>query len=151
KQLLEYDDVANDQRKVVYQQRTELMDAEDVADAIRGIRAEVVDEVVSEYVPPESVEDMWDKDGLSKAVEREFGLTLDVAKTLEEDDKLDEKGLRKLILQRVEAQYDEKVASIGEPIMRELEKGVMLRQLDTHWKEHLAALDYLRQGIHLRG
>jgi len=151
KQLLEYDDVANDQRKVVYQQRAELMDAEDVADAIRGIRAEVVDNVVSEHVPPESVEEMWDKDGLTKALQREFGLELDVAKALEEDDKLDEKGLRKLILERIEAEYEEKVKAIGEPIMRELEKGVMLRQLDLHWKEHLAALDYLRQGIHLRG
>src|SRR5690606_2446923 len=151
KQLLEYDDVANDQRKVVYQQRTELMDAEDVADAIRGIRAEVVDNVVSEYVPPQSVEEMWDKEGLTKALEREFGLVLDVAKVLEEDDELDEKGLKRLILERVEAEYEEKVAAIGAPIMRELEKGVMLRQLDTHWKEHLAALDYLRQGIHLRG
>jgi len=151
KQLLEYDDVANDQRKVVYQQRTELMDAEDVADAIRGIRAEVVDNVVSEYVPPGSVEDIWDKEGLTKAVQREFGLDLDIAKALEEDDTIDENGLRKLILERVEADYEEKVRTIGAPIMRELEKGVMLRQLDTHWKEHLAALDYLRQGIHLRG
>src|SRR5690606_11000028 len=80
-----------------------------------------------------------------------FGLVFDVAKTLEEDDKLDEAGLRKLILERVEAEYEEKVSTIGEPVMRELEKGVMLRQLDMHWKEHLAALDYLRQGIHLRG
>jgi preprotein translocase subunit SecA len=151
KQLLEYDDVANDQRKVVYQQRTELMDAEDVADAIRGIRAEVIDNVVAEYVPSESVEEMWDKEGLTKAVEREFGLQIDVAKILEEDEKLDERGLKKLILERVESEYEEKVRSIGEPIMRELEKGVMLRQLDTHWKEHIAALDYLRQGIHLRG
>jgi len=151
KQLLEYDDVANDQRKVVYQQRAELMDADDIADAIRGIRAEVVDNVVSEYVPPQSVEEVWDKDGLTKALEREFGLVLDVAKVLEEDDKLDEKGLRKLILERLEAEYERKVAEIGAPMMRELEKAVMLRQLDTHWKEHLAALDYLRQGIHLRG
>ena len=151
KQLLEYDDVANDQRKVVYQQRAELMDAEDVADAIRGIRAEVVDNVVAEYVPPESVEEMWDKEGLTKALQREFGLEFDVAKALEEDDTLDEKGLRKLILERIEAEYEEKVQMIGAPIMRELEKNLMLRQLDTHWKEHLAALDYLRQGIHLRG
>ncbi|HEX7080731.1 MAG TPA: preprotein translocase subunit SecA [Gammaproteobacteria bacterium] len=151
KQLLEYDDVANDQRKVVYQQRSELMDAENVADAIRGIRADVVDEVVSEYVPRDSVEEMWDKEGLTKALERDFGLELDVAKLLEEDKSLDEKGLRKVILERIEAAYDAKVESIGAPIMRELEKGIMLRQLDLHWKEHIAALDYLRQGIHLRG
>ncbi|HEU4617189.1 MAG TPA: preprotein translocase subunit SecA [Gammaproteobacteria bacterium] len=151
KQLLEYDDVANDQRKVVYQQRSELMEAEDVADAIKAIRAEVVDLVVSEYVPPESVEETWDKEGLTKALEREFGTHLDVPKLLEEDHSIDERGLKKVVLEHIEADYEAKTAEIGAPIMRELEKGIMLRQLDTHWKEHIAALDYLRQGIHLRG
>jgi preprotein translocase subunit SecA len=151
KQLLEYDDVANDQRKVVYHQRTELMEAEDVAEAIRGIRAEVIDNIVEEYVPRESVEEMWDKEGLAKAIEGDFGVHIDVAKMLEEDDKLNEEGLRRIILDRVEADYEAKVQEIGEPVMRELEKGIMLRQLDTHWKEHIAQLDYLRQGIHLRG
>jgi preprotein translocase subunit SecA len=151
KQLLEYDDVANAQRKVVYQQRAELMEAEDVADAIKAIRAEVVDLTVNEYVPTDSVEELWDKDGLSKAVEREFGVEIDVEKLLEEDHSITEAGLRKIILQRIEAEYDAKVETIGEPIMRELEKGIMLRQLDQQWKDHLGALDYLRQGIHLRG
>jgi preprotein translocase subunit SecA len=151
KQLLEYDDVANDQRKVVYQQRAELMEAEDVADAIRGIREEVVNLVVDEHVPPQSVEEMWDKEGLSKAVERDFGVHVDVAKLLEEDDKLDERGLRRIVLERAEQDYARKTAEVGDKLMRELEKGIMLRQLDAHWKEHIGALDYLRQGIHLRG
>src|SRR5690606_35937232 len=102
KQLLEYDDVANEQRKVVYQQRAELMEAEDVADAIRGIRAEVVNRVIDDYVPPDSVEEMWDKTGLAEALEREFGVRIDVAKQLEEDTSLEEKGLRQLVLERIE-------------------------------------------------
>ncbi len=151
KQLLEYDDVANDQRKVVYQQRAELMDAQDIADAVRAIRGEVVNQLINEYVPPQSVEELWDKEGLSKGLEREFGLHLDINKVLETDQTVDENGLRNLIVERVEQDYDAKGAEIGSAVMRELEKGVMLRQLDLHWKEHIAALDYLRQGIHLRG
>ncbi|HEX6996729.1 MAG TPA: preprotein translocase subunit SecA [Gammaproteobacteria bacterium] len=151
KQLLEYDDVANDQRKVVYQQRTELMEAEDLSEAIKAIRAEVVNAVIDEHVPPQSVEEMWDKEGLAKALERDFGLHLDVAKVLEEDSSIDEAALRKLVLERVEAEYQKKVEEVGPKLMQELEKAIMLRQLDAHWKEHIAALDYLRQGIHLRG
>ena len=151
KQLLEYDDVANAQRKVVYQQRSELMEEEDIEEAINAILREVVMTIVDEYVPPDSVEEMWDKEGLTKALERDFGLNLDVAKVVEEDDKLDEKALRNLVLERVEQAYQAKVESIGPRLIRELEKGIMLRQLDAQWKEHIAALDYLRQGIHLRG
>jgi preprotein translocase subunit SecA len=151
KQLLEYDDVANDQRKVVYHQRTELMEADNIAEAVRGIRAEVIDLIVDEYVPRESVEEMWDKEGLTKAIEGDFGVHIDVAKLLEEDDELDEAALRRIVLERVEQDYEKKVQEIGAPLMRELEKGIMLRQLDMHWKEHIAQLDYLRQGIHLRG
>jgi preprotein translocase subunit SecA len=150
KQLLEYDDVANDQRKVVYQQRNELMDAEEIEDAIVGIRRDVVADIVSEYVPHESVEDLWDKDGLTKALEREFNVHLDVARALEDDESLTEAGLHDLVLEVVEKDYAAKVESIGPQVMREVEKGIMLRQLDLHWKEHIAALDYLRQGIHLR-
>ncbi|HLF11799.1 MAG TPA: preprotein translocase subunit SecA, partial [Gammaproteobacteria bacterium] len=151
KQLLEYDDVANDQRKVVYQQRAELMEAEDIADAIRAIRAEVVTIVVDEYVPPQSVEELWDKEGLSKALEREFGVQFDIAKVLEHDQSIDENGLRAKVLERVDQDYQLKGEQVGAKLMHELEKGIMLRQLDAHWKEHIAALDYLRQGIHLRG
>jgi preprotein translocase subunit SecA len=150
KQLLEYDDVANDQRKVVYAQRNELMEAEDIADAIVGIREEVVADVVAEYIPAESVEELWDVEGLTRGIEREFGLHMDVAQKLEDDDKLNEAGIRQLVLDAVTAEYDAKTTSVGERVMRELEKGIMLRQLDTHWKEHIAGLDYLRQGIGLR-
>jgi preprotein translocase subunit SecA len=150
KQLLEYDDVANDQRKVVYQQRTELMEASDIADAIVAIREEVVAEIVAEYIPPQSVEELWDVAGLSKAIEREFGLQIDVAQKVEEDDRLNESGIQQLVLDAVIAEYQAKTESVGERIMRELEKGIMLRQLDSHWKEHIGALDYLRQGIGLR-
>ncbi len=151
KQLLEYDDVANDQRKVVYGQRQELMEASDISDAIGGIRAEVVNAAISEHVAPQSVEDMWDKPGLTKALENEFGVTFDVAALLEKDHTIEENRLRELIVKAADEAYAHKVSEIGPEIMHELEKGVMLRQLDSHWKEHIAALDYLRQGIHLRG
>jgi preprotein translocase subunit SecA len=151
KQLLEYDDVANAQRKVVYQQRSELMEDEDIGEAVKAIRREVVDGVIGEYVPADSAEEMWDKENLTKAIEREFALHLDVAKLLEDDQTLDENGLRKLVLDRIEQAYETKAAAVGPRVIRELEKQIMLRQLDAQWKEHIAALDYLRQGIHLRG
>ena len=150
KQLLEYDDVSNDQRKVVYEQRTELMDAEDIADAIVGIREEVVAEIVAEYIPPESVEELWDADGLTTALEREFGLHMDIAHRIEEDDRINESEISRIVLEAVVGEYQAKTESVGEQVMRELEKGIMLRQLDSHWKEHIGALDYLRQGIGLR-
>ena len=150
KQLLEYDDVSNDQRKVVYQQRTELMEAEDIADAIVGIREEVVADIVAEYIPPESVEELWDADGLTAALEHEFGLHMDIAHRIEEDDKINESEISRLVLEEVAREYQAKTDSVGERVMRELEKGIMLRQLDSHWKEHIGALDYLRQGIGLR-
>ena len=151
KQLLEYDDVANDQRRVVYQQRSELMEASDIADAIRAIRAEVVNAAISEHVVPESVEEEWNKDGLSKALERDFGVRMDVGALLESDHTIDEKRLRELVVEAVSQAYDRKTAEVGPHIMHEIEKQIMLRQLDSHWKEHIGALDYLRQGIHLRG
>jgi preprotein translocase subunit SecA len=150
KQLLEYDDVSNDQRKVVYAQRTELMEADDVADAILGIREEVVAEIVGEYIPPESVEELWDADGLTKALEREFGLHMNIAHKIEEDDSLTEAKITDLVLDTVLEAYQAKTDAVGDRVMRELEKGIMLRQLDSHWKEHIGALDYLRQGIGLR-
>ena len=151
KQLLEYDDVANDQRKVVYGQRQELMEASDISDAVRGIRAEVVNATISEHVAPQSVEEVWDKPGLTKALENEFGVKFDVGALLEKDHSIEENRLRELIVQAADEAYAQKTAEIGTEIMHELEKGIMLRQLDSHWKEHIAALDYLRQGIHLRG
>jgi preprotein translocase subunit SecA len=151
KNLLEYDDVANDQRKVIYQQRSELMAAEDVADAIRGIREEVVNELINQFVPPGSVAEQWDANALGTALARDFGLKVDVRAWLEQDQALDEQGLRKRIVAEITNGYEQKVTQYGVPFMRHVEKAIMLQQLDTHWREHLAAMDYMRQGIHLRG
>jgi len=151
KSLLEYDDVANDQRKVVYEMRTDLMEAEDVADWIEGLRVEVLDAVVEEYVPPESVEEQWDVAGLMKTLESDFAAPLQIDHWLEQEQALDADGIKQRVLEEVTRRYQDKVEAIGEPVMRHFEKAVMLQQLDTHWKEHLAAMDYLRQGIHLRG
>ena len=150
KHLLEYDDVSNDQRMVIYRRRADLMEAENVEDEIERIRTDVVAGLVAEFIPPESVEEMWDKSGLSRALERDFGIQVDVASLLDGDHGLDEGGLRQALVARVEDEYEEKVASVGAEPMREIEKGIMLRQLDIHWREHIGALDYLRQGIHLR-
>jgi preprotein translocase subunit SecA len=150
KNLLEYDDVANDQRKVIYNQRTELMAAEDVGDAIAGIRHEVVNALIDRFVPPNSMEDMWDTDGLAQAIEKDFGITVTPKAWLEEDKNLVEAGLRKRVQAEIDQAYEAKVATYGEPVVRHIEKAIMLQQLDSHWREHLAAMDYLRQGIHLR-
>ena len=151
KQLLEYDDVANDQRKVVYEQRNELMDADDISETIANLRHDVLMETIDQYIPPQSLEEQWDVPGLEEALRESFGLDLPIAQWLEEDDSLHEETLRKKILDALEERYAEKEAMIGSEQMRYLEKGIMLQVLDQHWKEHLAAMDYLRQGIHLRG
>jgi preprotein translocase subunit SecA len=150
KNLLEYDDVANDQRKVVYQQRTELMGAEDISDSVTGIRAEVVAATVDQFVPRESVEEEWNLEGLAEAIQREFLVAVDPKGWLEADHDLAETGLRDRVVAAVEAGYQQKVEQVGAPVMRHLEKAVMLQELDRHWRDHLAAMDYLRQGIHLR-
>jgi preprotein translocase subunit SecA len=150
KNLLEYDDVANDQRKVIYQQRTELMAAEDISDSVTGIRAEVVDGIVEQFVPRESVEEQWNLAGLAEAIEREFQVKIDPRSWLDENHELAEPGLRQRVVEAVEHAYQQKVEQVGAPVMRHLEKAVMLQELDRHWREHLAAMDYLRQGIHLR-
>ena len=151
KNLLEYDDVANDQRKVVYHQRSELMAADEVADSVTAIREEVVDILVDQYVPPGSLEEQWDPDGLSQAIDHDYAVHLGVGQWLKDDQKLNEDGIRERCISELQAHYDTKVAEIGEERMRHVEKEVMLMQLDHHWKEHLAGMDYLRQGIHLRG
>ncbi len=150
KNLLEYDDVANDQRKVIYQQRTELMAAEDVSDAIAGIRHEVLNTVIDRYIPPKSVEDMWDIDGLVQTLERDFAVRLDIKGWMAADANLGEEGIRQRVVEEVQRAYEAKVEQYGAPVMRQIEKAIMLQQLDSHWREHLAAMDYLRQGIHLR-
>jgi preprotein translocase subunit SecA len=151
KQLLEFDDVANDQRKHVYEQRRELMEADDVSENIKGLRHDVVNEFLDTYVPPRSFEENWDIEGLSHALQQEYGLKFDIAEWLENEESLDEEGIRKRILERVEAAYAEKEQLAGSDVLRQFEKAIMLQVLDGHWKEHLAAMDYLRQGIHLRG
>jgi len=150
KQLLEYDDVANDQRKVIYQRRADLMQTDDISEEIIEVRKEVVAGVVAEYIPPDSVEEMWDKEGLAQTLEREFGIHIDVIGLLEGDHGLNEVGLREEIVSQLETAYEKKLEDVGVQSIRELEKAIMLRQLDTHWKEHIGALDYLRQWIHLR-
>jgi preprotein translocase subunit SecA len=150
KQLLEYDDVANDQRTVIYQQRNELMADEDIADSIIGIRDEVLNGVIDEFIPPQSMEEQWDVPGLSQALEREFGTRLNVAEWLQQDESLAEDDIRDRVVAEAEQQYDGKAESVGVPLMRMIEKEYMLKFLDSHWREHLGALDYLRQGIGLR-
>ena len=150
KNLLEYDDVANDQRKVIYSQRAELMAAEDVADAVAGIRNEVLNTIVDRFIPPKSVEEMWDIDGLTQTLERDFATRLDIKAWLAADPNLGEEPLRKRIVKEIDDAYEAKVQQYGAPVVRHIEKAIMLQQLDSHWREHLAAMDYLRQGIHLR-
>lgn len=151
KQLLEYDDVANDQRKVVYSQRNELLDEGSIAETIQVIREDVLNQVVSEYIPPGSLEEMWSVSELENRLRADFDLILPLQEWLDNDDKLFEELLRERIIEEAEKAYKEKEAMVGEQVLRNFEKAVMLQSLDTHWKEHLAAMDHLRQGIHLRG
>ncbi|NGX15233.1 preprotein translocase subunit SecA [Wenzhouxiangella sp. XN24] len=151
KQLLKYDDVANDQRRVIYGQRTELMEAEEIGDSIAGIREEVVNDLVERFVPANSVEEQWDIEGLEKQLDIDFGFTLDLAAWIKEDPDADPERIAARVLEEADRRYEEKVEKIGDKVMRQFEKAVMLQQLDVQWKEHLAAMDYLRQGIHLRG
>jgi preprotein translocase subunit SecA len=151
KSLLEYDDVANDQRTVVYQQRNELMETEDLSDVIAGIRDEVVGELIAEYLPPGMAKEEWELEGLAQALKSEYGTDIDLPAIFEQDEGTDEDKFCALITAAMDADYESKVDKIGSETMRQFEKIAMLNQLDALWKEHLAALDYLRQGIHLRG
>ena len=151
KQLLEYDDVSNDQRKVIYLQRNELLQTEDVSETIRPMRDGTVDEIVSQYVPRDSVEEQWDIPGLSAALASELTLELPIAQWLDDEAQLDEAQLRARIIEAAHAHYDAKVKTVQPEAMRHYERAIMLQSLDGHWREHLAALDHLRQGIHLRG
>jgi len=150
KALLEYDDVANDQRMVVYDQRNEIMERNDISDIVAAIREEIVNEVVSDSIPPQSIEDMWDIAGLEQALKTEFAIDLPVQQWLDSDDNLHEESLREKILGAVVQQYQQKEEVAGAASMRAFEKQVFLHILDTLWKEHLASMDHLRQGIHLR-
>ncbi len=152
KNLLEYDDVANDQRQVIYQQRRELMAAEDISDTIAGIREEVVLDLVEDYVPPQTLEEQWDVEGLEKALLTDFASRQPVGQWLEQDDELNEASLKRRIIEQIEAEYAAKEADWSSQgiDMRVVEKQIMLQILDQRWKEHLALMDHMRQGIHLR-
>ena len=151
KTLLEFDNVANDQRTVVYEQRNELMETGDVSEIVDAIRHDVVNALVSEYIPPGSMDEQWNVPGLEEALAKEYGLELPIGQWLEEDHDLHEETLRERILERMVDAYREKEAQVGSEVVRHFEKAVMLQVLDGAWKEHLAAMDYLRQGIGLRG
>ncbi|OGT29740.1 MAG: preprotein translocase subunit SecA [Gammaproteobacteria bacterium RIFCSPHIGHO2_12_FULL_35_23] len=151
KQLIEYDDVANDQRRIVYQQRNELLASEHIVDTIEAIREDVLQSLIREYIPEESLEEEWDIQGLEQRLQNDFNVHLELKKMLDADESMHEEGLIKIIDDTFKKIHEEKIALTGEPVMRSFEKTVMLQTLDSHWKEHLAAMDHLRQGIHLRG
>jgi preprotein translocase subunit SecA len=151
KQILEYDDVANDQRKVIYQQRAELLESTDISETISAMREGVLSDTVGEHIPHGSMEEQWDAPSLEKALTAEFQLNLPVVQWLEQNKQLDEDGLRKRVVEAASEQYQAKVDQVGDEVMHGYERIVMLQSLDQHWREHLAALDHLRQGIHLRG
>lgn len=151
KQLLEYDNVANDQRRVIYQQRDELLTSDSIKENIDDICHDVVQQLIDRYIAPDSLEEQWDIAGLTQQLSGEFGAEYSIADWLEQDDRLDEQGLRTRIQVEIAEQIESKATLVGEEQIRHLEKMIMLRSLDTHWRAHLAAMDHLRQGIHLRG
>lgn len=151
KQLLEYDDVANDQRRAIYTQRNELLDVADISETIKSIREDVLKTILDSYIPPQSLEEMWDVSGLEQRLKDDFDLDMPIAQWLDDEPGLHEETLRERVLEQTLVQYQRKEEIVGSDMMRNFEKGVMLQALDSLWKEHLAAMDYLRQGIYLRG
>ena len=151
KNLLEYDDVANDQRAVIYQLRNDILTSESINDMLEGISEEAIQELTSQYIDQDSMEDTWDLDGLSQSIYNDFMISLDLESIVNQDDSLNADNIWKVIYEEFTRNYSTKENSIGERPMREIEKAVMLQQLDMQWREHLAAMDHLRQGIHLRG
>ncbi len=151
KQLLEYDDVANDQRGVIYEQRNELLDNDDIGEVVQAIRSDVINGIIDQHIPPQSLAEMWDIEGLEERLKGELNTELPIAQWLEEDEKLHEESLREKIIAEFEQAYKDKEELVGADVLRQFEKAVMLQSLDSHWKEHLSAMDHLRQGIHLRG
>jgi len=151
KQLLEYDDVANDQRRVIYSQRNDMMAETDLSETIKSIREEIVNNTITDHIPHGSLDEQWDIAGLEAALNQEFGRDLPVAKWLDDDNHLDEAGVRKKVLAEIVEDFEAKEQLVGAEGMRNYEKHVMLNVLDKLWKEHLAAMDYLRQSVGLRG
>ena len=150
KQLLEYDDVANDQRGVIYEQRNELLDEADISEVVQAIRSDVITSVIDQHIPPQSLLEMWDISSLEEQLKGEFNTPLPVSKWLEEDVNLHEETLREKIITEFEQTYKDKEEMVGGDVLRQFEKAVMLQSLDSHWKDHLSAMDHLRQGIGLR-
>ncbi len=151
KNLLDFDDVNNDQRKVIYAQRDELLDAESVKDNIDGIRGDVIYDLVTRFVPPNSVDEQWDLPGLQATLESDLGVQMDLVGLFKQHEELDAEGIAQAVADHIEQHFEQKEAAVGAETMRALEKHVMLTVLDQSWKEHLARMDYLRQGIYLRG
>jgi preprotein translocase subunit SecA len=151
KQLLEYDDVANDQRRVIYQQRNELLEGEDIADTIRNMVRGQVEDTVKLHVPPESVEEQWDVPALTSVLAGDYQINAPIADWMKADSELTDETMRERIVDKAEAAWRERETLVGPELMRQFERSLMLQTLDHHWRDHLAALDHLRQGIHLRG
>lgn len=151
KQLLEYDDVANDQRKVIYEQRNELLESQDITDLITSLRHGVFVDMFHMFVPAESVEEQWDIPGLQQELSTEWQLDVPLVEMTNSDKNLTDEDLLKLILKAADESYQAKIDLVGKDAFAGFERSVMLQSIDTHWREHLAALDHLRQGIHLRG
>ena len=150
KQLLEYDDVANDQRGVIYEQRNELLDNEEISEVVGAIRSDVINGIIDQHIPRQSLDEMWDIPGLQEQLKGEYSTDLAITNWLEEDNKLHEESLREKIITEFEQAYKDKEEAVGPDVLRQFEKAVMLQSLDSHWKEHLSAMDHLRQGIGLR-
>ncbi|NIC40145.1 preprotein translocase subunit SecA [Aquabacterium sp. A08] len=151
KQLLEYDDVSNDQRKVIYQQRNDIIDAQELAAQIAGLREGCMTELVRQFVPADSVEEQWDLPGLEKVLAEEWGLTLNLAQAVEGASEITDDDILAQVVAAAHAAYEAKVAQVGREHFTSFERVVLLQNIDSHWRDHLSALDYLRQGIHLRG
>jgi preprotein translocase subunit SecA len=151
KQLLEYDDVANDQRKVIYQQRNELLDADHISETVTAMRNDVLVQTIHAYIPPETLEEQWDVSAATAALKNEFGIDAPLAQWLASDEEIDTETVVKRVLTNATDQYNTKFANVDKTLLHQYERSVMLQSLDNHWREHLASLDYLRQGIHLRG
>jgi len=151
KQLLEYDDVANEQRKVIYYQRNEILSVDSLAEAVAEMRRKVMDHAITLFIPPQSMEEQWDIPGLQDRLLKDFNLQLPIQQWLNEEEHLHEETLRERIQHAFDEAYRQKESRIDPPLVRQFEKAITLQMLDMYWREHLSAMDYLRQGIHLRG
>jgi preprotein translocase subunit SecA len=151
KNLLEYDDVANDQRKVIYSQRLQLLHAEDISGSVENVLGDGVHNLIAEYIPAQTLEDQWDIAGLQKQLKQDFSIELDIKQWLEQDDSLHEETLYARIEEAAQTHYQQKMADVDQEVLRDVQKNLMLQLLDQHWKDHLASMDHLRKGIHLRG